>query len=214
MDEIASTDKTVFFQMYIGGFGGRKTKTRQTALSPEVILCYNKTKKYAQPSSTFRCAPLVWLVVTLPGSLTPPSRLSSRLRPVTPLVTPLSFGWFVALPRDSAFRTNGCRVASRHVVASCASTPLIRESDRRRLPPLSSPHPSRTTSPSPEREREQRLPEHRCFCCRRGARPSPEPRAGPSLPLPSPRAPSFAPVTSAPPPPLPSPHAPVARAWP
>jgi hypothetical protein len=160
--------------MYIGGFGGRKTKTRQTALSPEVILCYNKTKKYAQPSSTFRCAPLVWLVVTLPGSLTPPSRLSPRLHPVTPLVTPLSFGWFVALPRDSAFRTNGCRVASRHVVASCASTPLIRESDRRRLPPLSSPHPSRTTSPSPEREREQRLPEHRCFCCRRGARPLPE----------------------------------------
>ncbi len=49
--------------MYIGGFGGRKTKTGQTALSPEVILCYNKTKKYAQPSSTFRCAPLVWLVV-------------------------------------------------------------------------------------------------------------------------------------------------------
>ena len=140
--------------------------------------------------------------------------LSSRLRPVTPLVTPLSFGWFVALPRDSAFRTNGCRVASHHVVASCASTPLIRESDRRCLPPLSSPHPSRTTSPSPEREREQRLPEHRCFCCRRGARPSPEPRAGPSLPLPSPRAPSFAPVTSAPPPPLPAPHAPVARAWP
>jgi hypothetical protein len=165
--------------MYIGGFGGRKTKTRQTALSPEVILCYNKTKKYAQPSSTFRCAPLVWLVVTLPGSLTPPSRLSPRLRLLTPLVTPLSFGWFVALPRDSAFRKNGCRVASRHVVASCASTPLIRESDRRRLPPLSSPHPSRTTSPFPEQEREQRLPELAVFVvvaarvrCQSGAFPA------------------------------------------
>ncbi len=32
--------------------------------------------------------------------------LSSRLHPVTPLVTPLLFGWFVALPRDSAFCTN------------------------------------------------------------------------------------------------------------
>ena len=98
--------------------------------------------------------------------------LLSRLRPVMPLVTLLSFGWFVALPRDSAYRTDGCRVVSRHAVASCASTPLICESVRRRLPPLSPHYPSRTTSPSPERERG--LPEHHCFCCRRGARPSPE----------------------------------------
>jgi hypothetical protein len=76
--------------------------------------------------------------------------LSSRLRPVTPLVTPLSFGWFVALalPRDSAYCTDGC--VSRHAIASCASTPLIRESVRCRLPPLSPHFPSRTTSPSPE----------------------------------------------------------------
>ena len=39
--------ETVFFQMYIGGFGGRK-KTGQTASSPKVI-CATMTKKYAQP---------------------------------------------------------------------------------------------------------------------------------------------------------------------
>jgi len=104
--------------------------------------------------------------------LAPRPALSSRLRPVTPLFTPLLFGWFVALPRDLAYCTDGCHVASRHAVASCASTPLIRESGRRRLPPLLPPHPSRTTSPSPEQERG--LPEHRCFCCHHGARPLPE----------------------------------------
>ena len=74
---------------------------------------------------------------------------------MTPLVTPLSFGWFVTLPRDSAFCTNGCCVASRHAVASCASTPLICESIRHHLPLLLPPHPSRTTSPSPEQEQER-----------------------------------------------------------
>ncbi len=66
---------TTCLQGVIGGFGGRKNKNwtdRQ-----EVILCYYETKKYAQPSSTFCCTPLVWLVVTLPGSLTPPSRRGS-----------------------------------------------------------------------------------------------------------------------------------------
>jgi hypothetical protein len=139
--------------------------------------------------------------------------LSLRLRPVKPLVTPLSFGWFVALPRDLlAFRTNGCRVASRHAVASCASTPLICESIRRRLPPLLPPHPSRTTSPSPERERERGLPEHHCFCCCRGARPSPE--RGLTRHCHRRGHPRLRPSPAPPPPPLPSPHALVARAWP
>jgi len=109
-----------------------------------------------------------------------PSRLVGCPRPlvavrtVTPLVTPLLFGWFIALPRDSAFRANGCRAASCHAGASCAYTPLIRECVRHRLSPLSPPHPSRTTSPSPEWERERGLPEHCCFCCHRDVRPLPE----------------------------------------
>ena len=41
--------------MYKEVFAGEK-KPGQTALSPEVILCYDETKKYAQPSSTFRCS--------------------------------------------------------------------------------------------------------------------------------------------------------------
>ena len=41
-------------------------------------------------ASTFCCAPLVRLVVTMHGNPT----LSSRLGPLLPLVAPLSFGWF------------------------------------------------------------------------------------------------------------------------
>ena len=65
-------------------------------------------------TSTFRRAPLVWFVVTLPGASTPPPALSSWLHPVLPLVAPLLFGCLVALPSTSAYRTDGCHVATRH----------------------------------------------------------------------------------------------------
>ena len=74
-------------------------------------------------ASTFCSTPLAWLVVALPGASPP---LSLLLRPVLPLVAPLSFGWFVALSGASAYHTDGCCVASCHVAASCASTPCIR----------------------------------------------------------------------------------------
>ena len=82
-------------------------------------------------------------------SLTPPSRLSSRLRSVLPLVATLSFGWLVALPDASAYHTNGCLVATRHTAASCASTPLVCDSTWRCLPPIPPPYPSRMASFSP-----------------------------------------------------------------
>ena len=98
--------------------------------------------------------------------------LSLRLCLVTPLVTPPSFGWFVPLPRASAYHADVCCVASHHTAASCASTPLIRESIRRRLPPLLPLHLSSTMSPSPEQKRG--LPKHCHFCCPCGARSLPE----------------------------------------
>jgi hypothetical protein len=82
--------------------------------------------------------------------------------------TPLC-GWFVALPRALTYHTDGCRVASCCATASCASTPLVRDSARCCLLQLLPPHLSHMMSTSPEWE--QGLPEHCRFCCRCSARP-------------------------------------------
>ena len=52
--------------------------------------------------------------------------LLSRLRPVPPLVTPLLFSWFVALPGTSANRTDGCHIASHHCLLCVCVNPRVR----------------------------------------------------------------------------------------
>ncbi len=105
-------------------------------------------------ASTFRCTPLVWLVFALLGTSTPPScRNSARCRLLSN--PPRSVG--LSHCPSSAYCTDGFHVASR-VTASCASTPLVRDSAQRCLPPLPPPYPSRMTSPSPEWERGLRCP--------------------------------------------------------
>ena len=71
--------------------------------------------------STFHHAPLVWLVVALPGN----PALSSRHRPVPPFVTPLSFGWFDCLAHRPLLPQNGSR-ASPNIVVSVVVTAHVR----------------------------------------------------------------------------------------
>jgi hypothetical protein len=56
----------------------------------------------------------------------PPPPLLLQLRQVLPLIAPLLLGWFATLPGASAYRTDGCRIASHQATAFCASAPLIR----------------------------------------------------------------------------------------
>jgi len=72
------------------------------------------------------------------------------------------------VPSALAYRTDGCCVASRRAAASCAYTPLIRDSVRHRLLPLPPPYPSCRMSPSTP-EREWGLPEHCHFRCNRAS---------------------------------------------
>jgi hypothetical protein len=57
---------------------------------------------------------------------TSPPPLLLQLRQVLPLIAPLLLGWFATLPGASAYRTDGCRIASHQATAFCASAPLIR----------------------------------------------------------------------------------------
>ncbi len=87
-------------------------------------------------ASTFRCTPLAWFIVTLAWRL-PPSLVAalpgaaSRRTPFVRLACRivrrlgLSYGWPLC-----------CHC---HVTASCASTPLDRDSARLRLPTASAP---------------------------------------------------------------------------
>ena len=114
--------------------------------------------------------PLVQLVVTYPSALASSSRRAST--------------WHLSLHHLSCLHHSSCpsclvacHIAQRlnpHLVAtppgasasaSCCS--LACDTVQRRLPPLLSPYPSRTMSPSPERE--WGLPKHHRFSCPRGA---------------------------------------------
>jgi hypothetical protein len=96
--------------------------------------------------------------------------LSLRLRPEPrpllfimpqPFVAPHLFGWLLRCPAlQPPSRRNSAWCLGLHLLLILAC-----DSIRRCLPPLPPPSPSRTTSPSPERE----APEHCCFGCRRGA---------------------------------------------